>query len=133
MAAKRFKSKIDRWIFVLLVVVIVVQIVAVGSAALQAGEPLLTTGLIFLLIAVVGLMVDGQPKAGFGTPSRKLEFFSDTLAMWGWSEKENVIPWSVRSHVHPDNIDREKGEMILLPNFRLPTLIHTRSANAKWL
>ena len=23
--------------------------------------------------------------------------------------------------------------MILLPNFRLPTLIHTRSANAKWL
>jgi len=83
--------------------------------------------------AVVGLMVDGQPKAGFGTPSKKLEFFSDTLANWGWSEKENVIPWSVKSHVHPDSIDREKGEMILLPNFRLPTLIHTRSANAKWL
>ena len=83
--------------------------------------------------AILGLMVDGQPKAGFGTPSKKLEFFSDTLAKWGWSEKENVIPWSVRSHVHPDNIDREKGEMILLPNFRLPTLIHTRSANAKWL
>jgi len=83
--------------------------------------------------AIVGLMVDGLPKAGFGTPSKKLEFFSDTLANWGWSEKENVIPWSVRSHVHPDNIDREKGEMILLPNFRLPTLIHTRSANAKWL
>ncbi|HKJ39934.1 MAG TPA: molybdopterin dinucleotide binding domain-containing protein, partial [Anaerolineales bacterium] len=83
--------------------------------------------------AVVGLMVDGQPKAGFGTPSKKLEFFSDTLANWGWSEKENVIPWSVKSHIHPDNIDREKGEMILLPNFRLPTLIHTRSANAKWL
>jgi len=83
--------------------------------------------------AVVGLMVDGQAKAGFGTPSKKLEFFSDTLSNWGWSEKENVIPWSVKSHVHPDNIDRSKGEMILLPNFRLPTLIHTRSANAKWL
>ena len=83
--------------------------------------------------AIVGLMVDGQPKAGFDTPSKKLEFFSDTLANWGWSEKENVIPWSVKSHVHPDNIDRSKGEMILLPNFRLPTLIHTRSANAKWL
>jgi anaerobic selenocysteine-containing dehydrogenase len=39
----------------------------------------------------------------------------------------------VKSHVHPDTIDRSKGEMILLPNFRLPTLIHTRSANAKWL
>ena len=83
--------------------------------------------------AVVGLMVDGQAKAGFDTPSRKLEFFSQTMHDWGWPEKENVIPWSVRSHVHPDNIHREKDEMILLPNFRLPTLIHTRSANAKWL
>jgi len=82
---------------------------------------------------VVGLAVDGVVTPGFGTPSKKLEFFSDTLANWGWSEKENVIPWSVKSHVHPDNIDRSKGEMILLPNFRLPTLIHTRSANAKWL
>ena len=32
-------------------------------------------------------------------------------------------------HVHPDNIDRSKGEMLLLPNVRLPTFIHTRSAN----
>ncbi|MBK8619033.1 MAG: molybdopterin-dependent oxidoreductase [Anaerolineales bacterium] len=83
--------------------------------------------------AILGLMVDGLPKAGFDTPSKKLEFFSDTLSDWGWPEKENVIPWTVKSHVHPDFIDREKGEMILLPNFRLPTLIHTRSANAKWL
>ncbi len=83
--------------------------------------------------AIVGLMVDGQPKAGFDTPSKKLEFFSQTLYDWGWREKEYVIPWAVRSHVHPENVDRAKGEMILLPNFRLPTLIHTRSANAKWL
>jgi len=83
--------------------------------------------------AVVGLMVDGQPKAGFDTPSKKLEFFSQTLHDWGWSEKQYVIPWAVKSHVSPDTIDRSKGEMILLPNFRLPTLIHTRSANAKWL
>jgi anaerobic selenocysteine-containing dehydrogenase len=82
---------------------------------------------------VVGVMVDGQPKAGFGTPSRRLEFFSSTLADWGWREKEYAIPWPLKSHVHPDNIDRDAGEMILLPNFRLPTLIHTRSANAKWL
>jgi len=39
----------------------------------------------------------------------------------------------VKSHVDPEVIDRGKGEMILLPNFRLPTLIHTRSANAKGL
>jgi purine-cytosine permease-like protein len=57
MSAKKFKSKIDRWIFVLLIFVIIGQIVAVGSAALRAGDPLLTTGLIFLMIAVVGLMV----------------------------------------------------------------------------
>jgi anaerobic selenocysteine-containing dehydrogenase len=82
---------------------------------------------------IVGLNIDGEVKVGFDTPSKKLEFFSDTLAHWGWAEKENVIPWALKSHVHHDFIDREKGEMILLPNFRLPTLIHTRSANAKWL
>ena len=30
-------------------------------------------------------------------------------------------------------MDREKGEFPLLPTFRLPTLIHSRSGNAKWL
>jgi hypothetical protein len=57
MAARRFKSKVDRWIYALIIVVIVVQIVAVGSAALQAGDPLATTGLIFVMIGVAGLMV----------------------------------------------------------------------------
>ena len=83
--------------------------------------------------AVVGVMVDGKPKAGFTTPSRRMEFFSPTMRDWGWPEKEYTLPWTLKSHVHPDNIDRSKGEMLLLPNFRLPTLIHTRSANAKWL
>ncbi len=59
--------------------------------------------------------------------------FSPTLHSWGWTEKKYTLPWSLRSHVHPDEIDRAAGEMVLLPNFRLPTLIHTRSANAKWL
>ncbi len=81
----------------------------------------------------VGVMVDNKAKVGVGTPSRKFEFFSNTLYEWGWPEKEYTIPWPLKSHVHPDNIDRSKGEMLLLPNFRLPTLIHTRSANAKWL
>jgi anaerobic selenocysteine-containing dehydrogenase len=82
---------------------------------------------------VVGVLVDGEPKVGFATPSRKLEFYSPTLAQWGWPEKEYTIPWPLKSHVHLTNINRNKGEMLLLPNFRLPTLIHTRSANAKWL
>jgi len=81
----------------------------------------------------IGVMVDGKAKVGVGTPSRKFEFFSPTLYEWGWKEKEYTIPWPLKSHVHPDHIDRSKGEMLLLPNFRLPTLIHTRSANAKWL
>jgi len=57
MAARRFKSKVDRWIFVVLIAVIVVEIVAIGSAALQAGDPLATTGLIFVMIGIVGLMI----------------------------------------------------------------------------
>jgi anaerobic selenocysteine-containing dehydrogenase len=80
-----------------------------------------------------GVMIDEQPKVGFGTPSRKMEFYTPTLHEWGWPELEYVIPYPLKSHVHPDNIDLRKGEMLLLPNFRLPTLIHTRSANAKWL
>ncbi len=80
-----------------------------------------------------GVDVDGTRKRGFKTPSKKLELFSPTLSEWGWPEQEHVIPWTLESHVAPTNIDREAGEMLLLPTFRLPTLIHTRSANAKWL
>lgn len=80
-----------------------------------------------------GTLVDGTKRVGFTTPSGLLEFFSSTLGAWGWPEKENTLPWHLKSHVHQDFIDRKKGEMILLPNFRLPTLIHTRSANCKWL
>ncbi len=82
---------------------------------------------------ISGVMIDGVAKAGFNTPSRKLEFFSSTMRDWGWPEKAHVIPYTLESHVSPRHIDRDAGEMVLLPNFRLPTLIHTRSANAKWL
>jgi anaerobic selenocysteine-containing dehydrogenase len=81
----------------------------------------------------IGVEIDGVARVGFPTPSRKLEFFSPTLRDWGWPEREHVLPWTLESHVSPAKIDRERGEMLLLPNFRLPTLIHTRSANAKWL
>jgi anaerobic selenocysteine-containing dehydrogenase len=79
----------------------------------------------------VGVEVDGEPRFGFLTPSRRLEFYSPTLAEFGWPEL--AVPAYVRSHVHPDLIDREAGEFVLLSTYRLPTLIHTRSANAKWL
>jgi anaerobic selenocysteine-containing dehydrogenase len=81
--------------------------------------------------AVLGVEVDGKACVGFPTPSRKLEFYSKTIKDWKWPEY--AIPGYIKSHVHPDNIDLNAGEMLLLPTFRLPTLIHTRSGNAKWL
>ena len=78
----------------------------------------------------VGVLVDGVPRAGFGTPSKRLEFRSDTLAAWGWPE--HAVPRYVPGHVHWRDLERQVGEFDLLPNFRLPTLIHTRSA-VKWL
>jgi anaerobic selenocysteine-containing dehydrogenase len=79
----------------------------------------------------VGLLVDGKAVVGFPTPSRRLEFFSGTLKEWGWAEY--ALPGYIRSHVHWTSLDREKGEYVLISTFRLPTLIHTRSGNAKWL
>jgi anaerobic selenocysteine-containing dehydrogenase len=79
----------------------------------------------------IGVMVDGQARFGFRTPSRKLEFFSSTLAEFGWPEL--ALPEHILSHVHPSNINREANEFVLLSTYRVPTLIHTRSANAKWL
>jgi anaerobic selenocysteine-containing dehydrogenase len=80
---------------------------------------------------VLGVEVDGAPVVGFATPSRKLEFFSPTMNAWQWPEY--AVPTYIKSHVHRDHIDHDKGEYVLLPTFRLPTLIHTRAGNAKWL
>jgi anaerobic selenocysteine-containing dehydrogenase len=68
---------------------------------------------------------------GFPTPSRKLEFYSPTLRDWGWPEY--AVPTYIKSHVHPETMDRARNEFALVATFRLPTLIHTRSGNAKWL
>ncbi|MHB8295700.1 MAG: molybdopterin-dependent oxidoreductase [Acidimicrobiales bacterium] len=79
----------------------------------------------------LGVEVDGKAMVGFPTPSRKLEIFSTTLADWGWEDQ--ATPNFIPSHVHWEKLDLEHGERILLPTFRLPTLIHSRSGNAKWL
>jgi anaerobic selenocysteine-containing dehydrogenase len=82
---------------------------------------------------------------GFATPSRKLEFFSRTMVEWGWPEY--ATPEYIPSHVYePGNaatvesapshvpaFPRSRESFVLLPTFRLPTLIHTRSGSAKWL
>ena len=75
---------------------------------------------------------DGSRRAGFKTPSGRLEFYARTLSEWGFDE-ELTVPGSVRSQVHWSQMDLDAGERVLLPTFRLPTLIHTRSGNAKWL
>ncbi len=75
--------------------------------------------------------IDGEAKEGFPTPSRKLELYSSTLAEWGWPEY--ATPKWIPSQVHWEGIDMAGNERILLPTFRIPTLIHTRSANSKWL
>jgi anaerobic selenocysteine-containing dehydrogenase len=102
----------------------------------------------------VGVMIDGQPVVGYNTPSRKLELFSKTIADWKWPEFS--LPEYYRSHIHhsaqaaslgapaPDFDPRysprvewpkdARGDVYaLLPIFRLPNLIHTRSGNAKLL
>ncbi len=79
----------------------------------------------------IGVMVGGQACVGFPTLSRKQEFYSQTLVDWGWPEYKT--PTYIKSHIHPDRIDRAKGEFPLVPTFRLPTLIHSRSSNSKWL
>jgi anaerobic selenocysteine-containing dehydrogenase len=76
-----------------------------------------------------GVMVGGTIRRGFPTPSGRLEFWSSTLADWGWPEQ--ALPGYIRSHVHPANL--APGQVVLLSTFRLPTQIHTRSANSKWL
>ena len=78
---------------------------------------------------LVGVRVDGEIRRGFPTPSGKLEFFSRTLADWGWPEY--AIPTYITGHAHPQNL--EEDQTILISTFRLPIQIHTRSANAKWL
>ncbi len=70
-------------------------------------------------------------RTEFPTPSKKLEIWSRTLRDWGWEGE--ALPGYVRSHVHRSRLDAARGEMVLVPTFRLPTLIHTRSGNAKYL
>jgi anaerobic selenocysteine-containing dehydrogenase len=74
---------------------------------------------------------DGSKRAGWATPSGKLELWSDTLADWGFEDQ--ATPDHAPSQVHWKDLDLDAGERALLPTFRLPTLIHTRSANSKWL
>lgn len=81
------------------------------------------------LMPHVGVQVDGKAREGYPTMSGKLEVWSPTMAAWGWPEY--ATPTYIKSHVHPDSL--EEGQLVLNATYRLPTLIHTRSGNSKWL
>jgi anaerobic selenocysteine-containing dehydrogenase len=102
-----------------------------SPAELEGTEVERESGRILKRGAPVGVMIDERPRRGFNTPSRQLEFYSPTMKEWGWPE--HALPGYIRSHVHRAALQREAGEFVLVPTFRLPTLIHTRSGNAKWL
>jgi anaerobic selenocysteine-containing dehydrogenase len=74
---------------------------------------------------------DGTVTAGWLTPSRKLEIYSTAMRDWGWPEQ--ATPGYIESHVSRRKIDESRGELVLVPTFRLPVLVHTRSGNAKYL
>ena len=78
---------------------------------------------------LVGIKDGDEIRRGFPTPSGRLEFYSRTLADWGWHNES--IPVYIKSHVHRENLSED--QTILISTFRLPVQIHTRSANAKWL
>ncbi len=78
----------------------------------------------------LGVVVEDQARRGFPTPSGRLEFYSTTLRDWGWPEL--AIPTYVPNQVSRERIDGP-DVFALVPTFRLPVLIHTRSGNAKWL
>lgn len=76
-----------------------------------------------------GVRIDGVIRRGFPTPSGRLEFYSSTLAQWGW--REHAVPGYIKSHIHRERL--EADQMPLISTFRVPVQIHTRSANSKWL
>lgn len=78
---------------------------------------------------LIAIIADGKARVGFNTPSKRQELFSKTTADWGWPEY--AFPTYVKSHIHNDELG--ENEIVLIPTFRLPTLIHTRSGNSKWL
>lgn len=124
------------------------------SPADLEGSQIQPGGVITRRGKAVGVMINDKAVVGYGTPSRKLELFSKTMADWKWPEF--ALPEYYRSHIHcsahaasmgnsaedfnPRSMPKvdwpthAKGEVYtLLPIFRLPNLIHTRSGNAKLL
>jgi type VI protein secretion system component VasK len=57
MAAKRFNSKIDFWTKIVLIAVIIGEAVALGAVAFEVEDPLITTGIMLLGMALIALIL----------------------------------------------------------------------------
>ncbi|MGA0061299.1 MAG: molybdopterin dinucleotide binding domain-containing protein, partial [Planctomycetota bacterium] len=99
---------------------------------LEKAESVDAAGQVRVGGQIVGVVdEDGVACAGFPTPSRRIELHASVLTEWKWPE--HADPGYIQSHVHESQLDRSRNEFALVSTFRLPTLIHTRSANSKWL
>lgn len=103
-----------------------------AEGVLRTPVDLDSTPPLFGEAGAVGVRLeDGSRVAGWPTPSRKLEVYSTAMRDWGW--EQYATPGYLPSQVAPAEIDLAAGDLVLMPTFRLPTLIHTRSGNAKYL
>jgi anaerobic selenocysteine-containing dehydrogenase len=79
---------------------------SLSAAELQESQTDAKTGVIIKSGKSIGVMVNGGAYEGFPTPSRKQEFYSQTMVDWDWGEYR--IPVYIKSHLHPEKIDRSK-------------------------
>ncbi len=73
-----------------------------------------------------------QARAGFATPSRRLELYCQDAWPSGAGPSRRC-PATSRATCTGKHSIAARASIALIPTFRLPTLIHTRSGNAKWL
>lgn len=57
LSTKHFKSKVDRWIILVLISVVVIDVAVVGSVAVAGGDPLTSTVTIVVCLAAIALIV----------------------------------------------------------------------------
>src|SRR5256885_17264161 len=76
--------------------------VAVDGAIVEPLTKVVTKG-----GQAVGVEIDGVARAGFPTPSRRLEFFSRTLKEWRLAEQ--AVPCHAKSAGQPAQLGRSQG------------------------
>jgi membrane protein YdbS with pleckstrin-like domain len=76
LATKTFKSKIDRWILVVLILLLVVDFGLIVSIALHPENPAVTTGIILACIAAMGLIASLLARTHYTVDNNTLRIVS---------------------------------------------------------